>query len=91
MIKKLILFVFCSVLLSGSVRGESSEVQKLRVAAEQGDAHAQNNLGSIYADGKGVAQDSAEAVKWFQLSADQGLVEAQFKLGVLYENGKGVP
>ena len=39
------------------------------VVAEQGDARAQNNLGVMYDDGRGVPQDYAQAVKWYRLSA----------------------
>ncbi len=35
-----------------------------RPLAEQGDAQAQHNLGFMYANGQGVPQDNAEAVKW---------------------------
>ena len=35
-------------------------VQKDRIAAEQGDADAQNRLGTAYIDGSGVKQDFAE-------------------------------
>ena len=34
------------------------------LAAEQGYAGAQNNLGLVYGNGEGVPKDSAEAVKW---------------------------
>lgn len=34
--------------------------------AEEGNAIAQNNLGGIYAHGKGVAQSYSEAVKWYK-------------------------
>jgi hypothetical protein len=37
-----------------------------------------------------VAQDHAEAAKWFCKAADQGLAEAQFNLGRMYANGIGV-
>ena len=43
-------------------------LDELRVLAEQGDADAQFNLGVMYADGEGVAQDDAEAVRWFRLA-----------------------
>ena len=66
-------------------------MQTLRVAAERGDATAQNKLGNAYYDGKGVSQDYAEAVKYFRLAADQGLAEAQFNLGFAYVKGNGVP
>jgi len=35
------------------------------MAAEQGFADAQVNLGFMYHNGRGVPQDYAEAVKWF--------------------------
>jgi hypothetical protein len=40
-------------------------------AAEQGDAKAQNNLGVLYANGKGVPQDIVQAYVWFSLGASQ--------------------
>ena len=44
-----------------------------RLAADQGHADAQNNLGLKYASGEGVVEDDAEAVRWYRLAADQGL------------------
>jgi hypothetical protein len=35
------------------------------LAAEQGDASAQLNLGNMYANGYGVTKDHAEAVLWW--------------------------
>lgn len=62
-----------------------------RLAADQGDAQAQYNLGVMYDLGQGVPQDDAKAVKWYRLAADQGFAQAQYKLGIIYDNGKGVP
>ena len=62
-----------------------------RVAAEQGDADAQNNLAINYATGGGVPEDDAEAVRWFRLAAEQGHATAQYNLGNVYANGWGVP
>ncbi|HHF6253696.1 TPA: tetratricopeptide repeat protein, partial [Haemophilus influenzae] len=56
--------------------------------AEQGDAQAQFNLGTMYADGRGVKQDDVEAVKWFRKAAEQGVANAQAMLGFLYFLGK---
>ena len=53
-------------------------------------ARAQYNLGVMYANGDGVPQDYAEAVKWYRLAAEQGHAKAQNNLGVRYYNGKGV-
>jgi TPR repeat protein len=62
-----------------------------RKAADQGNAFAQYQLGSMYANGQGVPQDYTEAVKWWRKVADQGNADAQYQLGSMYENGKGVP
>ena len=59
--------------------------------AEQGDMFAQYNLGTMYAQGKGVPQDYTEAAHWFRLAAEQGLASAQSKLGTMYSEGKGAP
>ena len=61
-----------------------------RLAAEQGHAEAQGNLGVMYASGRGVSQDYGEALRWFRLAADQGHAPAQRNLGVAYANGLGV-
>ena len=50
----------------------SEGVRLYRLAADQGDAVAQWNLGAIYEIGWGVRQNDAEAVRWFRLAADQG-------------------
>ena len=47
-----------------------------RPLAEQGNARAQFNLGLMYANGRGVPQDYAQAVKWYRLAADQGIADA---------------
>jgi len=59
--------------------------------AEQGNASAQFNLGLMHADGRGVPQNDAEAVKWYQKAADQGDAMAKINLGVLYANDQGEP
>jgi TPR repeat protein len=51
---------------------------------------AQHNLGYCYFNDLGVAQDQAEAAKWFRKAADQGYVKAQCDLGACYFNGSGV-
>jgi TPR repeat protein len=61
-----------------------------RKAAEQGDAKAQVSLGSMYADGKGLARDYKQAVFWFQKATAQGDSSAQLNLGFMYEGGLGV-
>ena len=55
-----------------------------RKSAEQGHAQAQNNLGDMYSQGRGVLQDDKESVKWYRKSAEQGNAEAQNNLGDMY-------
>ena len=62
----------------------------LRLAADQGNAAAQLNMGLTYARGRGVPQDYREAERWFLLAADQGEATAQVNLGLLYAHGYGV-
>ena len=59
-------------------------------SAEQGNATAQNNLGVMYENGKGVLKDPKQAVKWYQKAADQGNATAQSNLGAMYINGTGI-
>ena len=42
------------------------------LAAEQGDAASQNNLGFMYAEGQGTKQDLNFAYMWWDISASQG-------------------
>ena len=60
------------------------------VAAEQGHAEAQINLGYMYQYGKGVKQYYFKAFELYQKAAEQGDASAQNNLGVMYDNGQGV-
>jgi TPR repeat protein len=73
-------------------RGDSAtEYRLLRPLAEQGNAEAQDALGSMYVAGRGVPQDYGEAVKWFHRAADRGFADAQDALARMYVQGQGVP
>lgn len=61
------------------------------VAAADGVAAAQNNLGLLFYRGRGVAQSFADARQWFERAAAQGNRQAQANLGVLHLYGHGVP
>jgi uncharacterized protein len=72
-------------------RGDyASAVRLFRLLAEQGNAQAQNALGAMYYNGKGVAKDFKEAVNWYRLAAAQGNISAQVNLGSMYYEGEGV-
>jgi hypothetical protein len=59
------------------------------LAAEQGYAAAQFNVGFLYATGVGVLQSYTEAGHWYWLAAQQGHADAQHNLGYLYHIGQG--
>jgi len=61
-----------------------------KLAAEQGDANAQYDLGVLYRNGDGTKIDEKRALELFTLAADKGLAKAQFNIGAMYANGQGV-
>ncbi len=65
-------------------------VRVFRIAAEQGDATAQEQLGHIYARGNGIPQNYSEALKWYRKAGEQGNTRAQTELARLYARGQGV-
>jgi uncharacterized membrane protein YtjA (UPF0391 family) len=68
----------------------ATALREWRPLAEKGSAAAGFNLGLLYYDGRGVAQDFTEAAQWFERSAGQGYAKAQYNLGEMYAVGKGV-
>jgi hypothetical protein len=60
------------------------------MAAEQGNAEAQFEVGQMYAQGLGNAQIFEQAFFWYELAARQGHPKAQFNIAFLYAYGQGV-
>ena len=60
------------------------------LAAGQGIAAAQNNLGHMYSQGMGVTKDKARAVKLWLAAAEGGHVLSYYNLGLAYYRGDGV-
>lgn len=54
------------------LRNDPSKVPPIREAAERGEVDAQYALGLIYAEGRGVAMDLAQAHYWLSLAIEQG-------------------
>lgn len=69
----------------------SKDLSTLQTQANQGIAEAQNGLGELYAKGKGMPQDYAQARAWYEKAAAQGHPHAQNNLAELYFAGLGVP
>jgi len=65
-------------------------VRWYHLAAGQGYAAAQSNLGAMYDRGEGVPQSYREALKWYRKAADQGNAMAQYNIGSMYASGHGV-
>ena len=62
----------------------------LRAAALKGDPTAAYEIGVRYTEGKGVAVNLDEALKWYDRAAQAGVVPAVFRLGTFYEKGMSV-
>ena len=70
---------------------DSAEGTKwIQKSAAQGNAKAENILGSSYQNGEDVPKDNNLAAYWFQKSAEQGNAMAQYSLGEMYYNGDGI-
>ena len=64
----------------GVAQDYGEAVRHYRLAAAQGLATAQCNLGGMFEYGQGVAKDRAEAIRWYRLAAAQGDENAQGSL-----------
>ncbi|MDR3422862.1 MAG: hypothetical protein P4L80_16730 [Xanthobacteraceae bacterium] len=58
---------------------------------DEHDAAWENQQGVALEHGKGVVQNSAEAVNWFRQAADHGDVDAMSNLGMMNKLGRGTP
>lgn len=65
-------------------------LREFRSAAARGDAVAAYALNAAYQDGRGVPQDSRQALVWLRKSAQLGWPHAQYELGLRYLYGEGV-
>src|SRR5437868_6059560 len=78
--------------VKANIRGvrSAADLSTVRVAAVNGDANSQYELGIRYASGSDVPQDYAEAMRWFQKAAERGNAQAQWRLGLGSLKGIGV-
>ncbi len=61
-----------------------------RKAADAGYPQAMNNVGLMYLNGTGVAQDGAKALEWFRKAADKGDAAGAANIGLVHYSGRGV-
>src|SRR5437762_13996304 len=71
-------------------KADQKPIEEVKAKAEAGNAESQVELGLRYEQGKGVAKDQAEAVKWYRKAAEQNYAEAQNSVGVWDERREGV-
>jgi TPR repeat protein len=69
-------------------KNAETAVKYYRLAAEQGHATAQLNLGICYYNGTGVARNRIAAMLYYRLAADQGDPHAQFNFAVCCARGE---
>ncbi len=69
----------------------SPAVAEVLKHAQGGDPNAQNELGILYSEGRGLPHNDFEAKDWFKKAADQGHAGAQVNIGTLYSLGRGAP
>jgi hypothetical protein len=62
---------------NGVLQDYKEAVKWYRLAAEQGNARAQFNLGWMYNKGEGVIQDKVLAHMWWNIAASQGQKEGK--------------
>ncbi len=67
----------------------SDYVTTLRRLGEQGNAAVMAMLGSMYANGKGVTRDDAEAVRWYRAGSNAGHAVSMIELANLTMDGRG--
>ena len=84
----ILLFLLCFIVLTTSAFPQS--FKKTRAEAVRGDSRAQYELGVMYAEGRGVKQNYAQAKVWWEKAAAKGHTGGQYNLGVMYAEGKGV-
>lgn len=89
LIMKKLLFILLTVIVTIPTYAQQGFEENIK-AAESGNVDAMYNLGIMYYDGKGVAEDYSKAKTWFEKAADKGKAEAMRELGDMYYFGDGV-
>lgn len=65
-------------------------MESLRDSAAAGDVPSIFEIGSRFADGRGVTRDPVLAARWFEQGAATGHAPSQYRLGSLYREGRGI-
>src|ERR1039457_1386202 len=71
------------------IRNSKEAASWYRLAAEQGAAGSQRDLGLMYLEGRRGPHSDAEAVRCLRTAADHGDGDAQLSLSRIYKDGRG--
>ena len=74
---------------SGRGAGLRQGARVVREGRRQGRRERHGNLGALYANGQGVAQDYAKAREWYEKAADKGDASAMTNLGCALRQRSG--
>jgi len=77
-------------LAAQQTKADQKPIEEVKAKAEAGNAESQVELGLRYARGEGMAEDHAEAVKWYRKAAEQNYAPGKYNLGICYAWGFGV-
>jgi len=69
---------------------DAAALERFRKACDAGYAPSCNGVGAMYADGRGVAKDEVEAVRWFRASCANDASTGCEHLAQAFETGHGV-
>lgn len=83
--------LLCLVISVSTLFAEDQiDIETLRSQAAGGNANSQLALAVRYRDGKGIAKDNGEALKWAHRAADSGHAEAMDFVGSAFLRGSAV-
>ena len=69
----------------GVAQDYSAAMKWYRMAADQGDAQAQYNIGVMYYGGQGVPQNTSEALRWLHKAQAQGFYMAKQRIELIMQ------
>ena len=79
--------LYFSMGISALIADDQIEIEALHSKAAGGDLKSQLDLALRYRDGKGIAKDNDEAMRWAHLAADGGNADAMDFVGSAYLRG----
>ena len=73
-----------------SLSAMAADFNQTQRLANQGNARAQRDLGTMYEYGNGISKDYAKALEWYKKFSSLGYIIPKFKIAAMYYQYKGV-